>query len=189
MGRTLPDNAIVPVHMTIRPGGSGDGGWLKRSKAGDSYALDCEFTVIEGEYTKQKFWTLMTCEGETDGQKIAGDITRSRLRAILESARGINPADESEAARNARQVNGFGDFDNVRFWALVGYEPADGQYKEKNFLKGAVTPDRKQWTKLDQAGSARPPTQLHAAAPAAPAAPAAAVAAPAQSRKPSWANT
>lgn len=50
----IPDNTIVTVELTIRPGGAGEGGWLRRSKDGRSEALDCEFTVIEGEYAKRK---------------------------------------------------------------------------------------------------------------------------------------
>lgn len=149
----IPDGTIVPVHMTIRPGGSGDGGWLKRNRDGNCLMLDCEFTVTEGEYARRKFWALLTVQGETEGQIKAVEITRSRLRAMLESARGINPADESQDATSARRVNSYQDFDGIRFWAVAGYEPAKGEYKEKNTFKAVITPDKKDWSKLDQANS------------------------------------
>lgn len=151
----IPDGTIIPVHMTIRPGGSGDGGWLKRNRDGNCLMLDCELTVTEGEYARRKLWALLTVEGETEGQLKAVEITRSRLRAMLESARGINPADESQDAMNARRVSSYADFDGIRFWAVAGYEPAKGEYKEKNTFKAVITPDKKDWSKLEQV-SGRP---------------------------------
>lgn len=183
-GDLIPDNEICPVHMTVRPGGSGDGGWLKRNKDGNCLMLDCEFTVLEGPFTRRKFWTLLTVEGETEGQIKAVDITRSRLRAALESARGINPTDESDAAVAGRRVKGYGDFDGLRFVAVVGLEKGKDGYKDKNNLKAIVTPDRKDWTRLDQANK---PKGAAASGPAQTAKPTQAVK-PAASGKPNWAN-
>lgn len=165
----IPHHTVAPVHLTIRPGGAGEGGWLKRNKDGNCLMLDCEFTVVEGQYARRKFWTLLTVEGETEGQQKAADISRSRLRAILESARGIDPADESEQAVSARRVNGFADFDGLRFWAVVGLEKGKDGYKDKNVLSAVVTPDRKGWSKLEQAAQAPKAQSPNAAQPAKPA--------------------
>lgn len=166
-GGLIPNNTIVPVHLTVRPGGAGEDSWLKRSKAGDSLAVDCEFTVLDGPYARRKFWSLLTVEGETEGQKKAMGISRSRLRAMLESARGISPADESEKAKEARKVTSYGDFDGLRFLATVGIEKAKDGYEAKNIFLGAVTPDRKDWEGLEQVGSTN--VVKHPAAQAAPA--------------------
>src|SRR5262249_40596995 len=85
----IPENTIAIVQLTVRPGNAGEGGILKRSKTGEAEGLDCEFTVVEGPYAKRKFFGFMILSGTTDGHAQAADITRSRLRAILESARGI----------------------------------------------------------------------------------------------------
>lgn len=171
-GDLIPDGTVVPVVATLRPGGAGDGGWMKRSKDGSSQALDFEFTVIEGPYAKRKFWTLFTIEGETEGQQKAGEISAARLRAMLESARGINPVDEDEKAIKARQLSSWQDLDGLRFWAKVGLEKGKDGYKDKNQLKSVVTPDQKDWSKLDQVTTAK-------ASPAA--------AKPASGSRPSWA--
>lgn len=146
----IPDGTIAPVHLTIRPGNSGEGGWLKRSKNGDSEALDCEFTVTEGPNAKRKFWTLFTVQGVTEGHQKAADISASRIRAILESIHGIRPEDESDAAKNARRLASWGDLNNVRFIAKIGVEKGKDGYKDKNTLSEVITPDRKTWARVEQ---------------------------------------
>lgn len=149
-GELIPDGAIVTVHMTVRPGNAGEGGWLKRSKTGDSQALDCEFTVVDGPHAKRKFWSLMTVEGTTEGHMKASDISASRLRAILESVHGVRPDDESPAAKQKRAVTSWGDFDGLRFVAKVGIEKGKDGYKDKNSLAAVITPDRKDYLKVEQ---------------------------------------
>lgn len=151
-GGLIPEGTVAQVHMTVRPGNAGEGGWLKRSKAGDSMALDVEFTVVEGPFARRKFWGLFTLEGTTEGHQKAADISASRLRGILESARGIRPDDESDTAKAGRRMNSWGDFDGLRFIAKIGIEKAkEGtNFKDKNSLEAAITPDRKAWVKVEQ---------------------------------------
>jgi hypothetical protein len=182
-GELIPDGTIVACHLTIRPGNSGEGGWLKRSKAGDSMALDCEFTVTEGPHAKRKFWSLFTMEGTTEGHQKAADISASRIRAILESAYGIRPDDESDAAKSKRRLNSWGDLDGLRFIAKVGIEKGKDGYKDKNSLAEVITPDRKQWAKVEQVAKQQGFQQVGAAAQAAQANAASQVAA-----KPAWAS-
>jgi hypothetical protein len=149
----IPANTIATAQMRIRPGQAGEGGWLRRSKAGNSEALDIEFTVCDGPYAKRKFWELLTVNGTTEGHKTAREINFVRLRAILESARGIKPDDHREAAKNARQTNGWEDFNGIRFIAKIGVEPAktvDGkEYPARNILLEVITPNRQEWRQPD----------------------------------------
>jgi len=179
----IPDGTIAVVHLTVRPGNAGEGGWLKRSKTGDSQALDCEFTVVDGQYAKRKFWSLFTVEGTTDGHAKAAEISASRLRGILESARGIRPDDESEGAKNARRVTTWGDFDGLRFVAKIGIEKGKDGYKDKNSLVAVITPDKKDWVKVEQVAKTVQ-TLAQAAAPAI----AAAQTNGASAAKPAWAQ-
>lgn len=181
-GGLIADGTVAVVHMTVRPGNAGEGGWLKRSKNGDSQAMDCEFTVVEGPFAKRKFWSLFTVEGTTEGHAKAAEISASRLRGILESAKGIRPDDESDAAKAARRVNSWGDFDGMRFVAKIGIEKAkEGSgYKDKNTLDAAVTPDRKAWVKVEQVAKQQNMAPIGVVAQQAAAAPVAG--------KPSWAS-
>lgn len=181
-GGLIADGTVAVVHMTVRPGNAGEGGWLKRSKNGDSQAMDCEFTVVEGPFAKRKFWSLFTVEGTTEGHAKAAEISASRLRGILESAKGIRPDDESDVAKAARRVNSWGDFDGMRFVAKIGIEKAkEGSgYKDKNTLDAAVTPDRKAWVKVEQVAKQQSMAPIGVVAQQAAAAPVAG--------KPSWAS-
>ena len=137
-GDTLPAKTLAKVVMTLRPGGAGDGGWLRSFDSGFE-ALDVEMTVSSSPYASRKLWQIMGVGGPTDGHQKAAQITRATLRAILESARGINPTDESDKARQARQVNGWQDFNEIEFAIEVGIEKdKTGQYPDKNRLAGAI---------------------------------------------------
>jgi hypothetical protein len=145
----IPDKTAAVVQMRIEEGGAGGDGLLTRASTGADM-LKCELVVVEGKYTNRKLWANMVVFGPTKGHEDAADITRGRLRAILESARGIKPADMSETAKRARQTTSYADFNGIRFWALIGIEPAKGDYRAKNILLSAVTPDQPGWSAVQQ---------------------------------------
>ena len=163
----IPANEIVTLQLTVRPGASGEGGWLTKSSDGGSEGLDCEFTVVDGKYAKKKLWQRLTLQGTTEGHATAGGISRSLLKAVLESARGIAPDDKSEAAQKARKVESWGDFNNLRFVARIGVKPAKDGYAAKNTIMEVVTPDRKTWKKPEQVapGAVAPSAGAASAAP------------------------
>ncbi len=181
----IPADVIATLHMKVKPGQAGEGSWLRRSKAGDSEALDCEFVIIDGEYARRKFWALFTVNGTTEGQATAADVSRRRLRAMLESARGIKPDDKSDAANAARRTASWGDFDGLRFIGRIGIEPAKGEYRAKNVLSEVITPNRKEWHHVEQV--AKPDGGTASPGTASPVAAAATTAAPAIAR-PAWAR-
>ena len=141
----IPDRTIVTARLTIRQGGAGDDGCLTRSKDGMSEALDCELVVLDGPHAKRKFWDRMLVAGTTPGHQEAAEITGRRIRAILESARGIRPDDTGEAAKQLRRINNYGDLDGLAFMVRVGIEPASGNFKSKNSILEVITPERTDW--------------------------------------------
>jgi hypothetical protein len=151
----IPDKTICSVQMKIRPGNAGEGGLLKRSKNGECEMLDVELIVVDGPHAKRKFWEKMILHGLSDGQAKATEISQAKLRAILESARGIKPGDTSEAARKARVVE-LGDFDGMRFMCKVGIEKGapkgngGGDWPAKNYLLEVITPEKKDWHAVEQ---------------------------------------
>lgn len=148
----IPEDTVAVVAASLRPGGHGPGNWLKPSGDGSCLMADFEFTIDGGEFDRRKFWSLFVTEGTTEGQQKAAAISRSRIRAMLESARGVSPSDDSPAAQKARQVDGWQALDGLRFCARIGVEtgkvknPATGErYADKNVLKAAVTPEQDEY--------------------------------------------
>jgi hypothetical protein len=145
----IPDKTIAVVQLNIRPGNAGEGGLLTRSRGGQAEGLSCELIVVGGAFNKRKFFDWMTLGGTGDGHAQAAEITKGKLRAIIESARGIKPSDVSEAAKKARVVDLI-DFDGLRFMCQIGVEPAKGDFRAKNFLAQIITPDRREWQPIEQ---------------------------------------
>lgn len=137
-GDIIPDNTVAPVILNMRG--------MKSTKDRSGQMLDCEFTITAGPFAKRKFWANMMVQGSTDGQKKAVNISMSRIRAMLESAYGIQPADDSDAAKAARRLSDWDDLQALEFVAKIGIEKGTGDYKDKNTLKGAVTPDDSDYT-------------------------------------------
>ena len=152
----IPAGTICTLQITVRPGNAGDGGWLTAANTtkGNSIGLDLELVVVDGEYAKRKVWIRLTLSGSTDGHQTASDISKRTLRAILESARGVQPNDQSEAAKRARQINNFGDLNNLRFVARLDVLPARDGYQAKNTIAEVITPDQQVWRQPEQINQA-----------------------------------
>lgn len=181
----IPRGAIVPVRMTIKPGGFDDasqgwtGGYASESFDTGSVFLSCEFVVTAGPFAKRKMWSnigLLSRKGPAWGQ-----MGRSFIRAALNSARGILPQDNSPQAANARRIASFADLDGIEFIARVDVEK-DGKGEDRNVVKIAIEPDHKDYAALRSGNSG---TTIQS--PASPATPARA-AQPPVTGKPSWAQ-
>ena len=102
----IPDGTFAKVIMTIRPGGVDgqteiDRGLLKASTTAgsDVLSLDCEFTVTEGRLARRKFWQTFTVSGgkvDEKGASIGWNISKRTFRAMIDSALGLDPDDNSE---------------------------------------------------------------------------------------------
>src|SRR5262249_21338552 len=165
----IPDT-IATVSIHIRPGGVGEDNMLKRRANGECEMLDLEFTVLDGPHKDRKFWHNLLMVGTTDGQKQMANSNKGVLKAILDSALGLDPNDVSAEARAARTVS-IKWFDGKIFIAKIGIEAGgpkkdgSGNYPDKNVLAGAITKDKTGWHAIEQpppfngagAGAAPPP--------------------------------
>ena len=155
-GELIPDGTVATLELQIRPGNAGEEGLLRRSQDGLCEMLDVEFTVVDGPFAKRKFWERFVLAGTSDGHAKAAEISRGKLRAILELARGIKPDDVSPQARAARTVP-LKTFDGMRFIGKIGIEKGKdkgnggGNYPDRNILLRTITPDRKDWHAVEQA--------------------------------------
>lgn len=187
----IPKGTLVRVRMTIKPGGYDNpaqgwtGGYASESFDTGAVYLAGEFVVLEGPYAKRKLWSnigLHSKKGPTWGQ-----MGRSMIRAILNSANNIHPQDNSPHAASLRRIQGFHELDGVEFLARVDVEK-DSKGDDRNVIKLVVEPDHKDYAAMMGAPStASSPAATTVAAPAS----AMTVAAPHRppvAGKPAWAQ-
>ena len=147
----IPKGTIVPLRMTIKPGGHDDhsqgwtGGYATESFDTGAVYLACEFVVTGGPFAKRKMWSnvgLHSKKGPTWGQ-----MGRSFIRAALNSSRNVHPQDNTPQASAARRINSFADLDGIEFIARVDVEK-DSKGEDRNVVKIAIEPDHKDYAAL-----------------------------------------
>lgn len=172
----IPKGTLVKVRMTIRPGGYDDlsqgwtGGYATQSESTGSVYLNCEFVVLDGQYAKQKMWSLIGLHS-AKGPEWA-NMGRAFIKGLLNSARGLHPKDNSPQAQQARCIDSFADLDGIEFVAKV--EMDKDQYgDDKNVIRTAITAEHKQYAALmgavhSQTPSSAAPAHSATAAPTSP---------------------
>jgi hypothetical protein len=144
----IPKGILVPVRMTIKPGGYDDatqgwtGGFATRNDNTGSVYLNCEFVVLEGPHARRKMWSLIGLYSAKSEEW--ANMGRTFIKAILNSARNVHPGDSSPAAQNARRISGFADLEGIEFLGKVDWEK-DQNGQDKNVIKSAITPDHKDY--------------------------------------------
>jgi len=184
----IPKGTVAPVRMTIKPGGHDDasqgwtGGYATQSFETGSIFLACEFVILDGAYARRKMWSnvgLHSSKGPA-----WGNMGRTFIRAVLNSARNIQPQDNSPQAATARRIQGFNELDGIEFVARIDVEK-DGRGELRNVVKIAVEPDQADYPRASAPAAQRPAATYQA--PPASSAPAQAGRTPV-SGKPSWAQ-
>ena len=147
----IPKGTIIPVRMTIKPGGYDDpsqnwtGGYATQFFDTGSVYLAAEFVVTAGDHAKRKMWSnigLYSPKGPTWVQ-----MGRTFIRAALNSARNVHPQDNSPQASAARRIQGFHELDGIEFLARVDVEK-DAKGGDRNVVKLAVEPDHPDYAKF-----------------------------------------
>jgi hypothetical protein len=192
-GDLIPDGTYCSLKATVRPGGNDlpgheyDHGLFRLSSKPDSDAVmvDIELTVLPpSPHAGRKLWQLFTVHGgsvDEDGTSKGWMVSKSTMRAVIDSALGLEPTDMSEEAKAKRTMRGFRDLDGIEFFARIGIERGGptgdgGTFLDKNRIAHIVVPGELQYPAL-KAGKEVPPAPSSR-----PAAPAAAAAQP----KPTW---
>jgi len=147
--------------------------------------LACEFVVTSGPFAKRKLWSNVGLHSRKG--PIWGQMGRSMIRAILNSARNVHPGDDSPQAAAARRINGFSDLDGIEFLARVDVEK-DNKGEDRNVVKLAVEPDHKDYAALMGTASKVSAGGGNTGMPAQAAQACAAPQRPAATGKPAWAQ-
>ena len=107
------------------------------NKSGTSVYLACEFVILSGEYENRKIWSNIGLH--SDNSEKYGEIGRSMIKAILNSARGLHSKDKSLEAERQRQISSFADLDNLTCVAEITIN--DKGNSPRNEIKTIITPD------------------------------------------------
>lgn len=144
----IPKGTLAKVCLRIKAGGYSDinrgwmSGWATKSVKTGTVYLNCQFTIVAGQYRGHKIWSLIGLHSEKSAHW--GNSGRSFIKAILNSARGLSSKDNSFAAQQARQLNCLGELDGIEFLARIDVETKP-DFQQQNVIKIAITPDRKDY--------------------------------------------
>jgi hypothetical protein len=134
----IPANTIAKAKLVLKAGNDFSDPFLTRSKNGESCYLDCEFIILEGQFAKRKIFDKIGIKGSD----IWINMGKARIRAILESAKNVNPKDMSEAALAARKITSFEELSGLDVVIKIGIESdRNGVYQDKNKIALIITPD------------------------------------------------
>jgi hypothetical protein len=150
----IPPNTVATMSLHILGGGAGEDGALKRSKDGRCEMLALEITLLDGKFAKRKIFENWIVEGVDHAKAI--EISRSRIKAVLDSALGLDPKDVSPQARAAR-TKSYKELEGLTFIGKTGIEKGapknDGSgenWPDKNILGAIITPGRREWRPVTQ---------------------------------------
>ncbi len=147
----IPDGTLAKVRMIIKPGAHNDsaqgwtGGYATRNDETGSVYLVCEFIILEGQYARRKIWSLIGLHSNKGPQW--GDIGKSFIKSILNSAYDFTDKDTSPEAQQARKIKDFGDLNGIEFVAKITTKKTpDGELR--NEIRFAITPEHKDYKSI-----------------------------------------
>jgi hypothetical protein len=179
--RELIEPGIYGLKIAVKEGHGGKDGWLKLAKNQRSLMLELECKVTaavtkKGELTPSEHngkvvrdWITLEFD-ETDAihlPAITSDdlerfrtsvrLGRKKLRAIVDSAYGLNPKDESDEAQEKRRLKSYDELNGLRFYAQIEERPGQGKYGPSNTIDFVITPDLPDYPKQENTVVAWPP--------------------------------
>ena len=136
----IPAGTIARVVLSIKRGSDMIAEFsnepLFKSNMGGTKWLDCEFTVMGGQFDKRKFWQNIMLDGgkvnpET-GMPWTKTIGLKTIKLMVDSAYGLEPSDTSPEANTRRKLAGLEVLDGVDFCVKIGIEKGTNGYADKN---------------------------------------------------------
>lgn len=137
----IPHKTIAKVRLLIKKGNHVTNeftdGYATLSKAGTSIYLACEFVILSGEFEHRKVWSNIGLH--SDNSPKYGEIGRSMIKAILDSAHSLHPADKSPEAEKQRTIKSFADIHGLACLAEITINDK-GDMPPRNEIKTFITP-------------------------------------------------
>ena len=144
----IPHKTIAKVRLLLKKGNhvtkEWPDGYATLSKSGTCVYLACEFLILGGEYENRKVWSNIGLH--SDNSEKYGEIGRSMIKAILNSAHGLHSKDKSPEAERQRQISSFAELDNLTCVAEITIN--DKGDHPRNEIKTIITPDHARYSEF-----------------------------------------
>ena len=144
----IPHKTIAKVRLLLKKGNhvtkEWPDGYATLSKSGTSVYLACEFVILGGEYENRKVWSNIGLH--SDNSEKYGQIGRSMIKAILNSANSLHSKDKSLEAERQRKIKSFADLDNLTCVAEITIN--DKGDNHRNEIKTIITPDHARYSEF-----------------------------------------
>ena len=178
--RELIEPGIYGLKIAIKEGHGGKDGWLKLAKNQRSLMLELECKVtaavtkkgelVSSEHNGKVVRDWITLEfDETDAihlPAITADelerfrtsvrLGRKKLRAIVDSAHGLDPKDDSFVAKERRKLQSYDELNGLTFYAQIEERAGQGKYGPSNTIDFVITPDLPDYPKQEATAVAWP---------------------------------
>jgi hypothetical protein len=179
--RELIEPGVYGLRIAVKEGHGGKDGWLKLAKNQRSLMLQLECKVIaavtkKGELTESEHngkvvrdWITLEFDesdalhlptitsDELERFRTSVRLGRKKLRAIVDSAYGLDPKDDSDEAQEKRRLKSYDGLNGVVFYAQIEERAGQGMYGPSNTIDFVITPDLPDYPKQEGAVVAWPP--------------------------------
>tara|TARA_R110000803_G_scaffold207884_1_gene276134 strand:+ start:39 stop:647 length:609 start_codon:yes stop_codon:yes gene_type:complete len=144
----IPHGTIVRVIVTIKPQMSGvvipdlsNQPIFRQSPHSSAKWVECEFTVIGGQFDRRKIWTNLFFDGDkknASGVSVSKEIGLRTLRGIIDSSKGLRADDMTPDSNAKRQIAGLEALEGMELCIKVGVEKGTNGYDDKNKMLAPV---------------------------------------------------
>ncbi len=144
----IPEGTIVRVKISLQR--TVEGFLIHTSKNDDDTKfLRCVCTVLCSAHLNKKIYDNIGIEGS---EKFVS-VGKSKIRAILESAKGLAQEDVSKRAIEARRIDSYEDLDGLAVQIKVGIEKSQSDhYADKNKIAKVLTLSDAEYIPLGEVG-------------------------------------
>jgi len=151
--RDLVPPGVYRLEATVVPGDAGENGILTLAKNGRSLMLRLLCKVVGGDYAGYGIWDRITVGfderddpdlppiDKLNNYRTSVRLGLKKLLAIVNSTYALLPNDDSDAAREKRELSSYGEVHGLKFWAQVDERPGRGGYGPSNVIDYIITPD------------------------------------------------
>jgi hypothetical protein len=166
------DDDLIPagvyrLQIRLKRGGAGDDGTLRVAKKNPRlYQLELECSIVGGTHAGRKIWDYLTVDYDETypDDPILGPVERdeklhnmhtavrmgrSKLKAIINSAYGLDPNDKSEAAQAKRDLSEtFEVLDGLTFYAQIDVRKGNAGFRTRNIIDFVVVPGDPEYARM-----------------------------------------